>query len=177
MLDVDGLRGHVTTDLDDEALGLLLDAAYEAIDAYAGTGAAGDYPASLTELISPGPGDLLMLSRPAAGITSVIECDSTLAADDYELIGAQMLRRLTTGTHPSSRWRGRVQPTYEPKADENERDRVAIALVNLDVNHSPGLVSEKLGDWAETHASGADGSYAAQRADILASLHPGFLAV
>jgi hypothetical protein len=176
MLTVDGLRLHVTTDLDDIALGLLLDAAYEAIDAFAGTGSGSeDYPASITERITSGPGDILMLSRPAASVTSVIEHETTLDADDYELIGDQMLRRLPDGTNPSTYWRRRQYVTYTPLSDENERDRVAIALVKLDLDNSPGQQSERLGDWSVTQESTSQ--YEESRAAILASLSSGFIAI
>lgn len=176
MLTVDELRGHVTTDLDDEALGLLLDAAYEAIDIAFGVGGSEDYPASITEVITTG-GDLLMLSRPASAVTSVIEganTPTTLEADDYELLGGQMVRRARDGTNPQTRWAGRVTVTYTALSDENERDRVAIALVNLDIAGSPGVQSERLGDWAVTHEN--TNEYAASRAAILASLGAGFIA-
>lgn len=173
MLDVDGLRLHVTTELGDTALGLLLDAAYEAIDAHAGTGGSEDYPASITELITPGPGDRLMLSRPASSVTSVREGTTDLESDDYELIGGQMLVRLDDGTNPQSRWRGRVEVVYPALPDENERDRVAIALVKLELDFSPGVVSERLGDHSITFAQGAASAHAEQRAAILASLNTG----
>ncbi len=177
MLTVDELRGHVTTDLDDTALGLLLDAAYEAIDIHAGTGGSEDYPASITERITAGPGDIVMLGRPASSVTSVIEHETTLDADDYELINGQMLRRLPDGTNPATYWRRRMYITYTALSDENERDRVAIALVKLDTTSEPGLQSQRLGDWAETFETGEGSDYASQRAAILASLNAGFIAV
>lgn len=169
MLDVDGLRGHVTTDLDDEALGLLLDAAYEAIDDFAG-----DQSDTITERITPGPGDIVMLSRPADSVVSITEYETDLAADDYELIGGQMLRRLSTGTTGGLYWHRRLYVTYIPTSNESERDRVAAALVQLDLDTSPGVQSERLGDWAVTNES--TGDYAKSRAAILASLSSGFIA-
>lgn len=173
-LTVDGLRGFVESSLGDDELGLLLDAAYEAIDREIGSAGYDGQP--LTELLTTGPGDLLMLSRPANAITTLLECDAELAQDDYELIGDQLVRRLATGTHPSSRWRGRAQITYELMADTNERDRVAIALVKLDLNNEPGVIAERLGDHSITFASDAAASYAAERAAILSSLASGFIA-
>lgn len=173
-LDVDALRGHITTDLGDEALGLLLDAAYEAIDAVIGAGGAEEYPTSVTEVITPGPGPLFMLSRPASVIASIEECDTALAADDYELITDQMVRRLSDGTNPASRWRGRCIVTYHVN-DLASRDRVAIALINLDLDYTPGLQSERLGDHSIT--ANVLRSYDAERDAILASLTSGFIAV
>ena len=169
-LDVDGLRLHIVTGLDDEALTLKLAAAYEAIDEYLGTDTG-----SYSELLRQPSGDLLMLSRRASAITSITEGVNELAADDYELrASGQMVRRLYTGTYPANRWLGRVDVTYVPLADDNERDRVAIALVQLDLNFNPGLVAERVGDHAETYsAPQADVGYQQQRAQILSSLGQG----
>jgi hypothetical protein len=174
MLTVDQLREHVTTSLGDEAVQRLLDAAYGAIDEAAGTG--GDS----TELLTAGPGPLLMLSRPADTVTSVTEYALTssalvLAADDYAIRAGQALVRLATGTNPASRWRGPVDVTYTPLLDEAVRDGVAISLVQLDITFNPGLASQRLGEWSETYVQGADGAYAEQRDKILASLGPSLL--
>lgn len=170
-LTVDDLRLHVTTDLGDAALGDLLDAAYEAIDLHAGTSGA------ITEVISAGPGDLLMLSRPASAITSVKEgrsFDTTLSTDDWELVGDQLLHRLDDGTNPRTSWYRRIEVTYTRLTDAAERDRVAIALVKLDLDTNPGLSSQRIGEWAETFE--ATDSYSEARAAILASLAPTFIA-
>lgn len=165
-LTVDALRGHIETGLGDDELGLLLDAAYEAIDLTVG-------PAdSVSELLSAGSGDLLMLSRAAASITSVTECDVELEADDYALVGDQVLRRVATGPNPRRAWTGRVEIAYVPVDDANERDRVAIGLVNLDLNYDPGLTAERLGDHTITYRSGGGttDSYAVEREELLATL-------
>jgi hypothetical protein len=173
-LTVDDLRGFVESSLGDDALGLLLDAAYEEIDRVIGI-AGYDASASVTEVLTGIAGDLLMLSRPASAVTSVLENDVTLAADDYELLGDQMLRRLNDGTNPQRCWGRRVIPTYELVDNANERDRAAIALVQLDVNRQPGVASERLGDHSITFAGGD--TYTEDRAAILASLtSPGFVA-
>lgn len=169
-LALDELRQHIETDLEDDALQRLLDAAYQAIDEYAGV--EGD----VSEYLRAGYGDLLFLSRRALSITSVIERDVTLAASDYELRPSGLqLRRLTTGTHPSTRWHGRIDVTYTALADDAERDRVAIELCKLDVTHEPGLASQTLGAWSETYQTGTaqTGGYSDQRAAILASLYVG----
>jgi len=161
-LTVTDLREHVETPLGDDALERLLDAAYESIEEVAGPAA------SVREVLTPGPGDLLMLSRSAESVTTLIEIDTELETDDFELIGRQMVRRLNTGTNPASCWRGRVDVTYAPGSDDASRDRVAIELVKLDLDNAPGIASETLGDHSKTYAQGK--SYAETRADLLASL-------
>jgi hypothetical protein len=166
------LRGYVTTALEDADLERLLSAAYESIVAFAGPSGA------TTELVTP-HGDLLMLATRADSITSVTETvygvETTLATDDYELIGDQTLRRANDGTHPYHCWRGRVKAVYVPLDDEENRDRVAIALVEQDLNHNPGLTGQRLGEWQESFAADAD--YQKGRAEILASLYPPFVAI
>lgn len=174
-LTVDGLRGFIETSLDDTSLGLLLDAAYEAIDRALGPLGYDDTPAAVTEILTVGPGDLLMLSRPATAITAVTEWETDLSADDYELLGDQMVYRLSTGTHQRGTWDRRVRITYTPTADVNERDRAAVALVRLDLDYQPGVQSERLGDHSITFATGSR-EYVEQRDAILASIAGGFVA-
>jgi hypothetical protein len=166
------LREHVTSSLVDAALQRLLDAAYAAIAERAG--AAGN----LTESLPAGHGPLLMLSHQASAIVSVTE-DATgeallLDADDYRLRpSGSLLERLDGGTHPHTRWRGRIDLTYTLADDTAERDRVALELVELDVNFQPGASSETIGAWSESvAAAGGDAGYHAQREAILESLHP-----
>lgn len=170
LLTVDELRLHITSSLTDEALQLLLDAAYAAIEETA-------VPiGSVTELITPGYGDLVMLARKADSITSVIEGTTTLAADDYELRSSgRVLRRLSTGTNAASYWLGRLDVTYAVPSDMAERKRVQLELVKLDLAFSPTLASQTIGTWKEDYAT--DKPYADQRDEILASLSTGSLAV
>lgn len=174
MLSIGDLRKHVTSTLEDPDLQRLLDAAYQAIDLYAGV------TGPVTEVITSGPGDLLMLSRPASAITSVSEwfwsTSTVLASNDYALSGGQMIVRLVTGTNAYGRWRGRVTVTYTPLDDTAERDRVAIALVQLDLTHNPGLSSEQIGEWTETYANNSAMHYGLEREAILATLNAGFVA-
>ena len=168
-LTVADLRQHVTTALLDPALQRLLDAAYEAI-----AGRFGD-AAAVTETHRGGSGPLLMLNRAAASITSVTEdavrVPVALAPADYALRpSGSLLERLTTGTHPGCRWLGRVDVVLVPLADAAERDRVAIALVEMDLNYSPGVTSETIGDWSETKADNSAMNYELEREAILASL-------
>lgn len=170
MLTAADVRGYVTTALEDDDLERLLSAAYQAIVAFAGPAG------NVAELITP-HGDLLMLAFRASAVVSVAEqtgIDTTLATDDYALVGDQTLRRLRTGTNPYHCWRGRVAVTYTPLDDDENRDRVALALVEQDLNQNPGLTGQRLGDWQESFAP--DSAYHQDRAAIIASLYPMFAA-
>lgn len=157
--------------LSDESLLILLDAAAQAIVGYAGP--AGE----ITERLHA-HGELLMLSRPALTITTIVEdarwAAITLDDDDYEISSSgQTLLRLHDGTNPGYHWCGRVDVTYQPQDDTAERQRVQRELVMLDISHQPGLASQSIGTWSETYSSSSTKSYAEQRADILASLGSG----
>ena len=170
-LSVDQFRAYVNSPLTDDALLMLLDAACAAIDD--AIGPTGD----IREFFRV-QGDLLMLSRRAESITTVIEdarrSAVTLDDDDYELsTSGQTLYRLSDGTNPRWYWSGRVDVTYRPFDDTANRVRVAVELVKLDLAHQPGLASQTIGTWSETYATGSQATYAEQRAAILASLSGG----
>lgn len=175
---VDQLRGFITSALGDAALASYLRSALDAIDDFLG-------PMVPTEhLIAAG--DILSLGVEVDHVVSVIENENgtpvTLDATDYAVSGnGQGLRRLTTGTHPAlSRytphrgrlpiWLGSVAVTYVRRADPDQRIRVAVALVQLDLNHHPGMASEQIGTWTEQYANRAIKPYDEDREDILRSL-------
>ena len=170
-LDVDGLREHVESSLSDDALGLLLDAAYETIDALIGPPGYDDAPASVTEVLTGVAGPLFMLAKPAEAITLITEHDTELAEDDYRMMSNQLVMRLDTGTNSRRSWYRRIIVTYEPVSDAATRDRVAVALVKLELDHQPGVSAERLGDHSISFGSGS--SYTEDRDAILASLTPG----
>lgn len=150
MLTVDQLREHVTSSLSDDALQLRLDAAYEAIDAYAGS----DGP--VTELVDGGH-RYITLSRPADEITSIVEDYSsdtpdTMAADDYLVHpGGYVIERLSGGTLSRHTWHHRVFVTYHPVGTDATRDLVAIDLVNFDLTMQAGLTMEQVGAWTRQY--------------------------
>jgi hypothetical protein len=168
-LSVADLRRHVTSALEDPALQKLLDAAYEAIAAV--DGASGN----VTEHVRSGSGPLLMLGHTASAIVSVTE-DATgapiaLTATDYALRpSGSLLERLHTGPNPASYWRGRVDVVYARQDRDAMRDSAAISLVKLDLNYSPGTISEQIGDWQETKANNSVMNYQVERETILATL-------
>jgi hypothetical protein len=175
---VDQLRGFITSALGDAALGSLLRSALDSIDDFLG-------PTTLTEHLRSA-GDVLSLGVEADTIVSVIENENgtpvTLDATDYDLPNrGQVLRRLGTGTHPAHwryarpigrqpHWLGSVAVTYVRRADADARIRVAVALVQLDLNHHPGMASEQIGTWTEQYANRAIKPYDEDREDILRSL-------
>jgi hypothetical protein len=161
-------RTHIETTLGDVGLQLLLDAAEAAI-----TEAVGPVGA-VTEVLTAGTGDLVMLARRASAITSVSEYTVTLNANDYELVGSgRLLRRKDTGANPDSRWRGRLVVMYTPVSDLERRKAAQLALVRLDLDFNPGVASESIGDWSETYRT--DASYVDQRNQILAGLGASFV--
>lgn len=163
MLTVDDLREHVTSSLGDDALEMLLGAAYEVIDDRVGS------DADVTEVITAGPGPLLMLSRKASAIVSITEGTTDLDPTDFSVSG-RTLWRLLDGANPQSWWRGRIQVTYTPAVNADRRDAAAVALVSLslDTLDTGAAQSERIGDWSETFSSTSE--VRQKRDDILAEL-------
>jgi len=158
---------YLETELDATELELLVNAAYAAITT--AHGQAG----TITERRLGTSGRVLMLAHRASAITSITEDDTALAADDYQLRpSGRQVERLSDGTNPASRWRGYVDLQYTNALADAERDRVAIALVQLDANYTPGVTGERLGDHQVTFAANSVFNYEIERAAILASLDP-----
>ena len=116
-----------------------------------------------------------MLTQPASTIVSIVEdaraSALTLAPDDYELSDTgQALYRLNTGTNPRYHWRGLVKVTYQREEDISNQIRVAVALVQLELNHAPGLSAQQIGTWSEQYQSNSVMNYQIERDVILASL-------
>jgi hypothetical protein len=127
----------------------------------------------VTDMLGGTNGPLLMLNREALAITTVTENGVLLDPLDYQLRSSgKVVERLRTGPHPRSYWAGRVDIAYTPLTDVAARDRIAIALVKLDLTHNPGIVSESIGDYAATYAprSGGAANYDLEREAILESL-------
>lgn len=172
ILTVSQLREHVETDLGDDAVQRLADAAEEMILRAVGSAAA------VTELYDEhdytyGRERSLYASLPVSSITSVKERDTpdgtqtTLAADDYSLRGNRELLRLRDGTNPRLLWAPYVEVIYTPATDAGLRKLAQINLVKLASMYS-GATSETMGDFSFSH-----GAYADQVRDILATLHNG----
>jgi hypothetical protein len=171
LLTVAEARGLLTTSLDDDALRAFLDAAEETIAERLGPLVEDALPDRVERGAWQGP--LARLARRAASMSSVVEGDVMLGADDYALRpGGEVLERLATGTHPAARWNGLVTITYTPASDIAERCRLQAALVKLDLAHRPGIAAASIGPWSESYAAGR--SYAQERADILESYAAGF---
>lgn len=163
-LDVSGVRGFVETSLGDTELGILVAAAYDAItERYGG--------AEVTERRRGQRGVVLMLAHRASEIDTITEDGVALDADDFELRpGGRLVERKDDGPNPSSRWRGYVDVVYANAIADAQRDRVAVALVQLDVNNQPGMTGERLGDHQVTFAANSVFNYEIEREAILSSL-------
>lgn len=162
-------REHVTTSLGDEAIELLLDAAWQAIAAVAGE--EGDVVD-----VRDGGGSYVFLSRRATSVNIVKEWlgysyERTLDAGDYRLLSDGVsLRRLNTGTTPATYWAGPVEITSTAVDDDALRQSLQLQLVSLFLNHHPGITSQWIGDWREEFQSAANWSYATERQALLDTL-------
>jgi hypothetical protein len=149
LLTVDEMRDHVETDLVDDALEQIIDAADAEIIRRLG-------PVAAQTEVLPG-GDLyLSLAREASAITAVTErflvdgfgvqnTPLNLANDVSLLASGRRVERLFTGDNPSSAFRGVVTIAYAPADTTAERKLLLVKLVKLDVKYS-GLVAKSIGD-------------------------------
>jgi hypothetical protein len=90
--------------------------------------------------------------------------NTTLAADDYEVVNDIRIDRLTTGSHPRTYWGDRVTVTYTPKGDADKRKRVLIDLCKLTIQYN-ALKSENIGDHRADYSD-----YQRERLQILSAL-------
>jgi len=143
----DEVREHIETDLTDDALQRLIDAAEEDLGSET---AVVEYSTGLGRKI-------IFLRRPAAAISSVIEHASDgdltlivpgLTTADMRLHEGRMLERLDTGTNPSSNWDRKVTVTYVPN-DLRRRTQAALDLIRLSTERR-AVGSEGTGDYRMT---------------------------
>jgi hypothetical protein len=163
MLELAELREHVGPGPSDDVLERFLTAAFQSIEAKYG-------PAEdeISERLSP-TGSLVRLSRRALSVSAVSEDSVLLDEEDTYVLwsGGRYLRRLSDGV--AAAWQGYVDVTYEPFPEDAERERVAIALVNLDLNYAPGMTGTTIGPWSEQYPQG-DRTYEQERQAILRSM-------
>ena len=88
-------------------------------------------------------------NRPIDTITTVVEIiidvSTTLASDDYRVIGNRELRRLVGGTNGRSLWGDEAAITYAPVSDVEQRTRVELDLVKLAIQYN-AVKQQSLGD-------------------------------
>jgi hypothetical protein len=157
----------------DEALQMWLDAGTTAIIGRFG-------PIAPTTVRLRGNSLHIWLPRQAVAVTSVIESwgdpvglgNTTLATDDWTLLPDGLtVRREWGGTHRADVFGDYVTVTFTPMDDTAERQRVLLALVDLDQSHAPGLSQETMGSYSVAYVNNATMSYPREREGILDSLN------
>jgi hypothetical protein len=94
-------------------------------------------------------------------------------AADYAIWpGGRFLRRLSSD-EPAA-WTGMVEVAYTPLSESASRDRVTLALCDLDLARRFGVTSITNGPWSESYGDAAGTDYAATREAILGSLRPAY---
>jgi hypothetical protein len=166
MLTVEELREHVGDGPTDDVLDRLLEAATQALDMRYGVERAADQ--EVDERLVP-YGSLVYPFHRAKSVSSASEADETLDPGDYEIrnLGRTVVRLDSSGAPQA--WTGPVDLTYLPFADDYERDRICIKLVELDLDYAPGLSGSTVGPWSEQHPADAK-AYQQLREVILRSM-------
>lgn len=180
-------RGLHPTSLDDPTLQILLDAAEVAItrrlsaaDAIVERHVTSSFNPITGAYTGLQPSPYIYPARPVASITTVTETVgavvTTLAANDYRVWpGGWIVERLSTGTNPRTAWTGTIDLTFASASDVADRKRVQAELVQLDLNHNPGLSSERIGDWEQTYVDNSAMHYGLEREAILNTLGTGLV--
>lgn len=161
------IRGeHIETDIHDDALQRLIDAAErEVIDRF------GEHTTQTDDL--EGGAGYLFPMRPVGSVTSITESigntDVVLAANDYVLRnGGKMIERRSDGTNGRTSWADRVRVVYVPVTEDARRKEVMIDLVRHALTSVPGQTSQSDGD----HSFNSQ-DYQEAREKILSRLYAG----
>jgi hypothetical protein len=156
----------------DEALQMWLDAGTVAILGRLG-------PIAPTTVRLRGNSLHVWLPRQASSVQTVVESwgdpiglgNTTLASDDWALLPDGLtLRREWGGTNRSDVFGDIVTVTFTPVDDTAERQRVLLALVDLDQSHAPGLSQETMGSYSVAYVNNSVMNYSRERSGILDSL-------
>lgn len=161
------LLARVETDLDEETLQRILDAAVKSVDRSAGS------VSSAVETHRAFGVRQIVLSRRHDSITSITERRSddadavALSANDYRESGGYRLLRLPAGDNPASSWGVEVVVEYVPEVDTEVRDRVALDLALMDIEFR-AFDREESDDW-----EGEQRDYKARRRELLRQVREG----
>lgn len=187
LLDVAGLRSHITTSLGDAALQALLDGNQAAIEERYGDLVTPRVDVRLGER----NGRFLYLSPRAKSVSLVRELYTDFLANQYVVLDGPtgtwptvdytrsdwmlhddgyVLERLLTGTHPADHWEQRIEVTYLPIDNTSQRVLCLVALCKLDINFAPALQAFRVGLVQRVYDHNFD--YDTQREAILAMLAP-----
>jgi hypothetical protein len=167
-VDIDDLRARVETDLDDDTLQRILDAAEKSVERSAGNAV------SETQTESDAFGNQwISINRRSTSFTSVKERrrhssdQVTLSSNDYRKVGPNKVLRLTNGDNPAGYWGKEVEVIYVPEVDVASRDEATLKLCHLSIEYR-AYESEKSGDW-----QGVQKEYNAARRAVLREIREG----
>lgn len=164
-VDLSVVRDHVGPGPSDAELTRQLSAALEAI-----VGRYGPVEATEREYVKPF-GQWVRLGLRASAVTTVLEGETAVTSPNYVIWpGGFYLRRLDDDGDPIA-WTDWVDVIYTPLSEASERDRVTLALIDLEINRSPGLTGITVGPWSEQYAQ-QDDAYVVMRKQILDSMRP-----
>jgi len=161
------LGARVETDLDDDILQRILDAAEKSVER-----AAGNATSEVETHLAHGA-QFLALSRRSTAFTSISErrrhsSDAvTLSSNDYRKVGDYKLIRLADGDNAAGFWGAEVVVTYTPEVDTNVRDRVTLDLCQVDIEFR-AYDREKSADW-----EGSQKDWKARRRELLNHIREG----
>lgn len=147
------LRARIDTALSDAALELLAGDCEDAITEHAGPLAfTGDpaAPVDVTETVYARGHTLARLQQVPLAITSAVDWagDTDTTLDDV----AYRIRDTYVERADGAFWGDRTVFTYTPTGAVSKRRLALVKLVQLELNHEPGMSSQQAGPWAERYA-------------------------
>lgn len=168
-LTISDVRARVETDLDDDTVQRILDAAVEDVERTAGPAASDSE--TYSGIVGRRKISLLRRSASIASVKerrSVTSAEVTLHTSDWRKLGGYELVRLGNGQNPASTWGEEVVVTYVPEIDAELRDRVTLDLCQVDIEFR-AMKSERSG--ADHVADYSD--YSDRRRALLAQVREG----
>ena len=154
-LTVAELRSLVATELSNDALQLLIDAAEEQLV---------NLPTGEITETYRGGSSVIILRWPAAAIDSVREADMTtdVPADEYRLSAtdSRSLWRRIPGLAQPGTWSGPVTVVSTTRSQANLRKLATVQLVKGAINNNPGVLGMTEGNWTIQFENGSTWSAA-----------------
>lgn len=170
LIDVAGLRTHLTSALSDAALQDIIDYNDAAIIQRVGPieeHATLLFPRDTASIIQVGtPAEILSVTE----WKDIVGFETVLDETDYWNTKGT-LRRRGDGSHPYTYWNAPVELIWNSSDDFAIRKMVLVQLCKLDNNRNPGLTSFTVGEHSEAYGgAGNDATYDQQREAILGQL-------
>lgn len=139
------VRVLLSTSLSDANLQVVIDRVEDEITSRIGS-PQDDNGAVTHAVTKPGEGGLLFVPTEISSVVSIVEDDTTLDADQYQIWAGGVIERLPEG----SVWGKRNVVTYKPADDRQRRKAAIIDLIRLDIERRAMQSENIAGEYSYT---------------------------